>query len=225
MRPAGQPVSAAFAAPAPIDEEARRPDESGYQHDRYRLARRELLALAAPLTMASLAVPDIADVDLDYRDGRLVWPGGAARVAAGRSGVSRHKTEGDAATPAGIFRLVSAFFRADRLPPPPTRLPLRALKPSDAWVDDPGDPNYNRLVSLPYPGHTEAMWLDDGVYDLIVVIGYNMNPVVPAAGSAIFLHVAHPDFSPTAGCIAVERDVLLRLMPRLGPASTITIHG
>ena len=69
------------------------------------------------------------------------------------------------------------------------------------------------------------MWLDDAVYDLLVVIGYNTDPVVPGAGSAIFLHIARPDFSPTAGCIAVERDVLIRLMPLLGPGSTITIRG
>ncbi len=69
------------------------------------------------------------------------------------------------------------------------------------------------------------MWLDDAVYDLLVVIGYNMHPVVPGAGSAIFLHIARPDFSPTAGCIAVDREVLLRLMPLLGPGSTIAIRG
>jgi L,D-peptidoglycan transpeptidase YkuD (ErfK/YbiS/YcfS/YnhG family) len=216
---------AASAAAVSVDEVARRLDASGHRYDRYRLARREFLLLAAPLTMASLAVPNIADVDLDYRDGRFYWPGGAGRAAAGRAGVTHHKTEGDGATPACAFPLVSVFYRADRLAPPPPRLPMRDLKPSDAWVDDPADPNYNRLVSLPYAGHTEAMWLTDGVYDLIVVIGYNKDPVVPGAGSAIFLHVARPDFSPTAGCIAVERDVLLRLMPRLGPASTITIHG
>jgi L,D-peptidoglycan transpeptidase YkuD (ErfK/YbiS/YcfS/YnhG family) len=190
-----------------------------------RIARRELLLSAAPLTMMRRAFADSGDDDLDYRRGRLVWPTGAARAAAGRAGVARHKTEGDGATPAGTFLLISAFYRADRLPVPSTRLPLRALKPQDAWVDEPADANYNRLVSLPYPGHTEMMWLDDGVYDLLVVIGYNVNPVVPGAGSAIFLHVAKPDFSPTAGCIAVEREVLVGLMPRLGPASRITSHG
>ena len=69
------------------------------------------------------------------------------------------------------------------------------------------------------------MWLDDEVYDLLVVIGYNLDPVVPGAGSAIFLHVARPDFSPTAGCVAVAEDVLLGLMPHLRPGSTITIRG
>jgi L,D-peptidoglycan transpeptidase YkuD (ErfK/YbiS/YcfS/YnhG family) len=69
---------------------------------------------------------------------------------------------------------------------------------------------------LPYSAHAEPMWLDDAVYDLLVVIGYNMAPVIPGAGSAIFLHIARPDFSPTAGCIAVDKEVLLRLVPLLG---------
>jgi L,D-peptidoglycan transpeptidase YkuD (ErfK/YbiS/YcfS/YnhG family) len=165
-----------------------------------------------------------ADAQLDYRDARLSWSSGAARAAVGRSGVVAQKIEGDGATPAGAFSLVGAFYRADRLPRPQTRLPLRPLAPTDAWVDDPADNNYNRLVSLPYPAHSEALWLDDAVYDLLVVIGYNMAPVVRGAGSAIFLHIARPDFSPTAGCIAIALAALIELMPLLGPSSSITIH-
>ncbi|HXC13509.1 MAG TPA: L,D-transpeptidase family protein [Stellaceae bacterium] len=188
-----------------------------------RVARREFLGSAVLLATAGRASA-AADENLDYRDGVLRWPGGLARAAGGRAGVSANKKEGDGATPAGTFALVSAFFRADRMSPPRSGLPLRALLPSDAWVDDPVDPNYNRLVSLPYPGHTEPLWLDDPVYDLLVVIGYNMAPVVPGSGSAIFLHIARPDFSPTAGCVAVEREVLVGLMPLLGPASAIAIR-
>lgn len=165
------------------------------------------------------------DEHLEYRDGSLSWPGGTARAAVGLAGVSANKREGDGATPAGTFPLISAFYRADRLPPPVSHLLLRVLSPSDAWVDDPVDRNYNRLVPLPYSGHTEPMWLDDAVYDLLVVIGYNMEPVIAGAGSAIFMHVARPDFSPTAGCIAVAKDILVGLMPRLGPGSTITIKA
>jgi L,D-peptidoglycan transpeptidase YkuD (ErfK/YbiS/YcfS/YnhG family) len=187
--------------------------------------RRALLGLAVQL-MAVRAVGSAAvDEHLEYRDGSLSWPGGTARAAVGRAGVSANKREGDGATPAGTFPLISAFYRADRLPPPVSRLLLRVLSPSDAWVDDPVDRNYNRFVTLPYSGHTEPMWLDDAVYDLLVVIGYNMDPVIAGAGSAIFMHVARPDFSPTAGCIAVAKDILVGLMPRLGPGSTITIKA
>jgi L,D-peptidoglycan transpeptidase YkuD (ErfK/YbiS/YcfS/YnhG family) len=69
------------------------------------------------------------------------------------------------------------------------------------------------------------MWREDGLYDVLVVIGYNTDPVVPGAGSAIFLHVATPDLAPTAGCVAVNKEILLGLIPLLGPGSTITIKS
>lgn len=188
--------------------------------------RRAFLVAAALLSAGGgLVRAGVTGENLEYRDGQLSWPGGQARAAIGRSGVSASKKEGDGATPAGAFGLVSAFYRADRLPPPRSGLPLRALAPRDAWCDDPTDRSYNRLVGLPYGAHAEPMWLDDEVYDLLVVIGYNLDPVVPGAGSAIFLHVARPDFAPTAGCVAIARDVLVGLMPRLGPGSIIAIHG
>jgi L,D-peptidoglycan transpeptidase YkuD (ErfK/YbiS/YcfS/YnhG family) len=116
-----------------------------------------------------------------------------------------------------------AFYRPDRLAASSTRLPLAAMKPSDGWVDDPGDPRYNTLVTLPYSASHEELWRADGLYDLLVVIGYNTAPVAPGKGSAIFLHVAAADFSGTEGCIAVAREVLVSLMGLLGPGSTITI--
>jgi L,D-peptidoglycan transpeptidase YkuD (ErfK/YbiS/YcfS/YnhG family) len=160
---------------------------------------------------------------LEYRDGRLRWSQGSAAAAGGRSGVRADKHEGDGATPAGTYPLVSIFYRADRIEPPLSQLPVTLLAPNDAWVDDPADANYNRLVTLPYPASAEPMWREDGLYDALVVIGYNTDPVVPGAGSAIFLHIATSDFAPTAGCIAVAREVLLGLLPVLGPGSTITI--
>ena len=163
-------------------------------------------------------------INLTYLVGGLSWPGGEAQAACGRGGVRSGKCEGDGASPAGIFPLLRGFYRADRIAPPPSCLPMSLLRPDDAWVDDPSDPNYNRLVSLPYPAHHEEMWRADGLYDLVVVIGYNTDPPVPGRGSAIFLHVARPDFAPTAGCIAVARDVLAGLLGLLGPGSTITIR-
>lgn len=163
-------------------------------------------------------------VNLTYEDGVLFWPDGSAPAACGKGGVREDKREGDHASPAGIFPLVSAFYRADRLAAPKTALPLAALTPQDGWVDDPVDPNYNTLVTLPYPASHEELWRADGLYDLIVVIGYNTAPVVPGKGSAIFLHVATPDFIGTEGCIAVAREVLVPLLSLLGPGSTITIR-
>jgi len=163
--------------------------------------------------------------DLEYRDGYLHWSRGSAGAAVGRAGIKADKHEGDGATPSGTYPLVLVFYRKDRIATPISHLPTTPLAPNDGWVDDPGDPNYNRLVSLPYAASAERMWLDSDLYDALVVIGYNMHPVVPGAGSAIFLHIATPDFAPTAGCVAVQKEVLLGLLPLLGPGSKITIIG
>ena len=186
------------------------------------LDRRIFLA-SAMVTALPLPVFAMSSADLVYAQGTLSWPGGSARAACGKAGVSTTKREGDHASPAGSFPLLRAFYRPDRLAVPKTALPLAALTPQDGWCDDPGDPNYNRPVALPYAASHEDLWRDDGLYDLIVVIGYNTDPVVPGKGSAIFLHCASPDFAGTEGCIAVSRDVLVPLLGLLGPGSTITI--
>jgi L,D-peptidoglycan transpeptidase YkuD (ErfK/YbiS/YcfS/YnhG family) len=192
-----------------------------------RLSRRSFVA--GSLTMTAIEDPvraaDPGPVSLTYTAGRLTWPGGETRAACGRGGVRADKREGDGASPEGTFPLLHGFYRADRIGRPASGLTMTALQPDDGWVDDPADPNYNRPVKLPYPVSHEEMWLTDGVYDLVVVIGYNTAPVVPGRGSAIFLHVARPDFSPTAGCIAIDRQVLAGLLGLLGPGSRITIRA
>src|SRR5438045_9736127 len=89
--------------------------------------------------------------NLDCRYGRLHWLRGSAAAAVGRAGVKADKQEGDGATPAGTYPLVSILYRPDRISSPLSQLPMKPLAPSDGWVDDPADANYNRLVSLPYP--------------------------------------------------------------------------
>ncbi len=167
----------------------------------------------------------MSHTDLVYQNGVLSWAGGSARAACGKAGVRADKREGDHASPAGRFPLLRAFYRPDRLAAPATALPLAALKDTDAWVDDPADPRYNMLVTLPYAASHEALWRADELYDLIVVIGYNIGPVVPGRGSAIFLHCAAPGFSATEGCIAIARNALLPLLGLLEPGSTITIRA
>ena len=165
-----------------------------------------------------------AHVSIEYHGGSLYWPSGEARAAVGAGGVHPNKKEGDRATPAGSFSLPFGMYRPDRIELPKTDLPMTPLREAHAWVDDPNDPQYNQLVKLPYPSHTEELWRTDGIYDLLVVVGYNMNPTQPGAGSAIFLHIARPDFSPTEGCVAVSRSVLLELVKVLGTDSTLTIR-
>lgn len=189
------------------------------------LSRRTFLSLLLGSSLAAIGgcVSERRQISLEYRGGLLTWPGGNTCAVCGRGGVRADKREGDGASPAGTFPLLSGYYRSDRIATPQSGLRMTALRPDDGWVDDPADPSYNRPVKLPYPAHHEQLWLADGVYDILVVIGYNTDPVVPGAGSAIFLHIARPDLAPTDGCIAVGREVLAGLLPMLGPGSTITI--
>lgn len=141
----------------------------------------------------------------------------------GRSGIRIDKREGDGATPAGTFPLREVRYRADRLARPVTGLSLIETKPFDGWCDDPADPAYNRLVTLPYPHSAEAMWREDHVYDVLAVIGTNDAPPLPGRGSAIFLHVMHDDASPTAGCISLKRDDLLAVLAHCSAETMIQI--
>ncbi len=151
------------------------------------------------------------------------WRGRSFRCALGRSGIRADKREGDGATPAGCFGLRRVVYRADRLDRPPTALPVTALNPQDGWCDDPADPMYNRPVRLPYAARHERLWRDDGVYDAIVVLGHNDDPVVPGHGSAIFLHVARPDYRSTEGCVALARGDLLAVLAEARPGDRMCV--
>ncbi|ABC24429.1 L,D-transpeptidase family protein [Rhodospirillum rubrum] len=130
----------------------------------------------------------------------------------GRAGRRADKVEGDGATPIGRFPLRTVFYRPDRGEAPAGGLPVRALDPSMGWCDDPADPAYNQPVTLPYRASAETLWRDDDLYDIVVVLGHNDDPVVVGAGSAIFLHVAAADGRPTAGCVALAVADLRRVL-------------
>jgi L,D-peptidoglycan transpeptidase YkuD (ErfK/YbiS/YcfS/YnhG family) len=157
--------------------------------------------------------------------GALRWPGREVRCALGRSGVTPadSKREGDGASPLGVWPMRQVLWRPDRIAAPATRLPTVALIPEAGWCDDPADPFYNRPVLLPYPASHEKLWREDHVYDVIVELGYNDGPIVAGRGSAIFLHVARPDYSPTEGCIACAVDDLLALLAEAKPGDALAI--
>lgn len=146
------------------------------------------------------------------------------RCALGASGINTTKREGDGATPAGRFALRRLLYRPDRLSRPLCNLPTAALTPNDGWCDDPADPAYNRAVTLPYPASCETLWRDDGVYNLILVVAHNDAPPQTAAGSAIFVHCARPDFAPTAGCVVFAAGDLIDLLAALSANSSIDIR-
>ncbi len=147
----------------------------------------------------------------------------AMRCAIGRSGMIRDKREGDGGTPVGVWPLRRVFFRPDKLPRPETLLRAVEISPADGWCDAPKDRNYNRLVKLPYPASAEDMWRSDDIYDIVVELGYNDDPVVPGKGSAIFLHLARPDYSATAGCVAVALEDMRALLALVKQGAQIQI--
>ena len=156
-------------------------------------------------------------------DGTAIWRNAACRCAIGRGGVRAYKQEGDGATPEGTFPLLGVLYRQDRLALPNTRLRASALAPEDGWCDDPRHPAYNTKVELPHPAGCEALWRNDGRYDLIAVTGYNANPVVPGIGSAIFVHVAGSGYPPTEGCVAFALPDLQRILSDWLPKDRLVI--
>jgi L,D-peptidoglycan transpeptidase YkuD (ErfK/YbiS/YcfS/YnhG family) len=149
---------------------------------------------------------------LVHPDGRMVLGGLVFRAALGRGGVRRDKQEGDGATPAGLLPLRRVFYRADRVPSPDCIVPVEPIVPTDGWCDDPSHADYNRFIHLPHAGRHEELWRQDALYDLIGVLGWNDSPVQRDRGSAIFLHVARPDYAPTEGCVALALGDLRHLL-------------
>jgi L,D-peptidoglycan transpeptidase YkuD (ErfK/YbiS/YcfS/YnhG family) len=162
---------------------------------------------------------------LVFPDASASWRGRRLRCALGRGGVAARRREGDGRTPRGAWPFRLVYYRPDREPPPATRLPCRPLDPAQGWCDDPADPAYNRPVRLPYPASAEALWRADGLYDLVVPLGFNDAPVVAGAGSAIFLHLATADYAPTAGCVALSRADLLAVLADADATSRVVIAG
>lgn len=133
------------------------------------------------------------------------------------------KREGDGKTPLGLWPIRAALLRPDRVAlPTGVTLPWRWLRADDGWSDDPADPAYNRPVHHPNPFSAEHLWREDGLYDLILILGHNDAPPLRGRGSAIFLHCRDGD-RPTEGCIAIERDALARLLPRIAPGDVLEI--
>jgi L,D-peptidoglycan transpeptidase YkuD (ErfK/YbiS/YcfS/YnhG family) len=148
----------------------------------------------------------------------------ALPVALGRAGIRANKREGDGATPRGSFRLKRLWWRADRGPPPRTRLPTRRITRTDAWCEDPADRRYNRAIRLAPGSPGDRLMRDDPLYDLIVELDHNTRPRIAARGSAVFVHVTRPGFAPTAGCVALKKESLAKLLERVGARTRIVIH-
>jgi L,D-peptidoglycan transpeptidase YkuD (ErfK/YbiS/YcfS/YnhG family) len=148
----------------------------------------------------------------------------AIPVVLGRSGIRANKREGDGATPRGRFRLMRLWWRADRLPRPPTFLPARRISETLAWCENPADRRYNRPFQRSANEPGDRLKRDDRLYDFIIEIDHNTRPRIAGRGSAVFVHVARPNRAPTAGCVALEHGMLRKLLARLGSKTRIDIQ-
>ena len=154
-----------------------------------------------------LFVEHVRDNIYQARYGAKLW-----RCAVGPKGIRNKSGEGDRVSPAGRWPLRQLFYRADRIGKPDCYLKASVITKDMGWCDEPADAAYNRQVHLPFDASHEKMWMDSDVYDCVVVLGHNDDPVVAGAGSAIFLHIAHPAYAPTAGCAAMLKEDLLEFL-------------
>ncbi|MEM7169125.1 MAG: L,D-transpeptidase family protein [Pseudomonadota bacterium] len=149
------------------------------------------------------------------------------RCAIGRGGITNSKREGDGATPVGNWPLRKILFRPDKISGPSsatTDLSWETIHQDDGWCDDPSHACYNEAVKLPFVASHEELWRADDLYDIVGVLGYNDRPPIPGAGSAIFLHVASPDYGPTEGCVALAKADLLDLLRQTNGPLVVSVR-
>jgi L,D-peptidoglycan transpeptidase YkuD (ErfK/YbiS/YcfS/YnhG family) len=146
------------------------------------------------------------------------------RCAIGKRGIVLNKKERDKKTPKGIFTFKYILYRKDRIPKIKSILSKKIIKKNMGWCDDPNSKFYNRLIKFPFKHRAEKLWLSKKIYDLIIIINYNLNPTIKKRGSAIFLHLAKKNYTPTMGCIAVNKKDLLFLITKINSKTKLIIN-
>lgn len=159
-----------------------------------------------------------------YSNGVLCFNDKKYRCAIGKNGIVKNKKEGDWKTPVGCFSIRKVLYRADKLKTLKTVFTTEEIRRDDIWCDDIKSLFYNTKIKLPFDGSYENLWREDNLYDLIVVLGYNDDPPIPGKGSAIFMHIARPNYSPTAGCIALNQEDLLEIL-KMSEKKTLVCVG
>ena len=164
-------------------------------------------------------------MELLVKNNRLFVKGLQLQCAIGLNGLTEDKQEGDLSTPIGIFHFDKIYYRADRLGKKKFIIDSSIINKNDGWCDDQKSDLYNQYIQFPFQESAEHLYRDDHIYDIICVLNYNTSPIIPGRGSAIFLHIAKPDFSGTEGCIAIERKALIEIASNLTVDSTIVIEN
>ena len=162
-------------------------------------------------------------MELVVKNGFLIHRGQKYKCSIGYNGLSDNKLEGDGCTPTGTFKINKILYRHDKIKDVNFLLDTEIIRKLDGWCDDINSNFYNQKIIFPFNSRAERLYRNDDLYDIVCVIDYNLSPIIKGKGSAIFLHVASDDYSPTHGCVAVKKDDLIKLALNLNINSTITI--
>ena len=145
------------------------------------------------------------------------------KCAVGKRGIGHKKKEGDLITPIGIFKIKFILYRKDRVERFTTFLKKVSINKKLGWCDDPKSKKYNKLIEYPFEGSSEKLYRRDNIYDLILVLDYNMNPIKKNKGSAIFIHVTKKNYKKTKGCVAIKKRELLKIIKDLKKKTKVKI--
>ena len=162
---------------------------------------------------------------LVVKNGFLNYQNQKYKCSIGYNGLTNNKSEGDGCTPIGTFKINKILYRPDKINNYKFNLDSEIIEKKNGWCDDIESDLYNQKINFPFNQSAEHLYRNDDLYDIICVIDYNLNPIIRGKGSAIFLHVASDDYSPTHGCVAIKKDDLLKLSINLDIESTITIDN
>ena len=146
------------------------------------------------------------------KKGYLEYKNFKCHCALGKAGIGKKKIEGDNITPKGIFKITKVYYRKDKIKKIKTLIKKIKIRKDMGWCDDPRSIFYNKQIKLPSKLSYERLYRKDDIYDLLAVLNYNINPIVKNKGSAIFIHIAKKNYKPTAGCIALKKMDLIKLL-------------
>jgi L,D-peptidoglycan transpeptidase YkuD (ErfK/YbiS/YcfS/YnhG family) len=156
------------------------------------------------------------------KSGYLKYKNLKFRCALGKAGIGKKKIEGDNITPIGTFNIVKIYYRSDRIKKISSKFKIIKITKNMGWCDDPKSKKYNQPIKLPTKCSHEILYRRDNIYDLILVLNYNMKPIIKNKGSAIFIHIAKKNYKKTAGCIALKKAGLIYLVRKIN--KNIKVH-
>ena len=162
-------------------------------------------------------------MDIKLKNKFLYFENYKLRCAIGKRGISSKKREGDKKTPRGRFKLKYVLYRKDRISNLNTKLTKIVIKKKMGWCDDPESKSYNRLIKFPFKYGAEKLWIKENIYDIIIVIDYNLNPIIKKKGSAIFLHISKKKYTSTKGCIAISKRNIRLLVEKINKNTKLKI--